>query len=78
VGKSVNDVLEELEEREKEAREMRRQGADWSYINSLPPRVRAAVMLFIESGDLRLCQKLSGLDLEDFIEVLRRANVWVT
>jgi hypothetical protein len=35
-------------------------------------------MLFIESGDLRLCQKLSGLDLEDFIEVLRRANVWVT
>ena len=34
MGNSVNDVLKELEEREKEAREMRRQGADWSYINS--------------------------------------------
>jgi len=57
---------------------MRRQNADWNYINTLPPRVRAAVILFIEKGDLRLSQKLSGLDLEDFIETLRKARVWIT
>jgi hypothetical protein len=74
----MSDILRELEEREKEVAEMRRQNADWNYINTLPPRVRAAVILFIEKGDLRLSQKLSGLDLEDFIETLRKAKVWIT
>lgn len=67
-----------LEEREREAREMRRREADRHYIESLPPRVKAAVELFIETGALRLAQRLSGLELEDFIEVLRRARVWIT
>jgi hypothetical protein len=74
----MSDILRELEEREKEVAEMRRQNADWNYINTLPPRVKAAVILFIEKGDLRLSQKLSGLDLEDFIETLRKARVWIT
>jgi hypothetical protein len=74
----MSDIIRELEEREKEVAEMRRQNADWNYINTLPLRVRAAVILFIEKGDLRLSQKLSGLDLEDFIETLRKAKVWIT
>ncbi|ABO08432.1 hypothetical protein [Pyrobaculum calidifontis] len=64
-------------EREEEARKMRRESADWEFINSLPPRQRAAVMLFIELGALRLAQRISGLPLEDFIELLRRAGVWI-
>ncbi|MCU7787827.1 hypothetical protein ODS41_07865 [Pyrobaculum sp. 3827-6] len=64
-------------EREEEAREMRRREANWEFINGLPPRVRAAVVLFIETGDLRLSQRLSGLGLEEFIEVLREAGVWI-
>ena len=70
--------LQELIDREREARELRRREADWNYINSLPPRVRAAIKLFIETGNLRLSQKVSGLGLEEFVEHLRRANVWVT
>ena len=34
-----------------------------------------AVRLFIEKGDLRLAQHMSGLDLEDFVELLRNAKV---
>jgi len=64
-------------EREEEARKMRRESADWEFINSLPPRQRAAVLLFIELGALRLAQRISGLPLEDFIELLRRAGVWI-
>ncbi len=74
----MSDVIRELEEREREVREMRRREADWEFIKSLPPRVRGAVVLFIETGDLRLAQKLSGLDLEGFVDVLRRARVWIT
>jgi len=64
-------------EREEEARKMRRESADWEFINSLPPRQRAAVLLFIELGALRLAQRISGLPLEEFIELLRRAGVWI-
>jgi len=64
-------------EREEEARKMRRENADWEFINSLPPRQRAAVLLFIELGALRLAQRISGLSLEEFIELLRRARVWI-
>jgi len=72
------EKLQELIEREREARELRRREADWNYINSLPPRIKAAVRLFIETGDLRLSQKVSKLGLEEFVEHLRRANVWIT
>jgi len=64
-------------EREEEARKMRRENADWGFINSLPPRQRAAVLLFIELGALRLAQRISGLPLEDFIELLRKAGAWI-
>ncbi|WP_054857817.1 hypothetical protein [Vulcanisaeta sp. JCM 16159] len=74
----MSDVIRELEERERELREMRRREADWDFINSLPPRIRSAVVLFIETGDLRLAQRLSGLGLEDFVDILRRARVWIT
>ncbi len=58
-----------------EEREVRLAEVDWEGVSRLPPRVRAAVKLFIETGDLRLAQKLSGLDLEDFVEALRRVRV---
>jgi len=48
---------------------------DWDAIERLPPKLRAAVKLFIETGDLRLAQRLSGLDLEDFVELLRSVKV---
>jgi len=36
------------------------------------------IILFIEIGDLRLAQRLAGLDLEDFVDILKRARVWIT
>jgi hypothetical protein len=56
-------------------RDIRRKEADWNFINSLNPRLMWGVKLFIEKGDLRLAQRMSGLDLEDFIEILRNAKV---
>jgi len=67
--------LDEVLEWEEEGRRVRRERADWQFIESLPPRLRAAVKFFIETGDLRLAQLLSGLDYEDFRELLRKAKV---
>jgi uncharacterized protein (DUF2141 family) len=58
--------VEDFKKFKEEAREIRRKCANWDFINSLPPRLKYAVTLYIEKGDLRLSQKLSGLDLEEF------------
>ncbi|WP_414633177.1 hypothetical protein [Caldivirga sp. UBA161] len=47
---SIENIIKELREREEETRRIRGAKADWGYINSLPPRVRSAVVLFIETG----------------------------
>ena len=56
-------------------REVRRSRADWEFINRQPPRVRAALRLYVEMGDLRLAQRLSGMPLEDFYELLKKARI---
>jgi hypothetical protein len=60
---------------EEEAREVRRREANWSFIESQPPRLRAALKYYIETGDIRTSAKLGGVDIEDFRELLRKANI---
>jgi DNA-directed RNA polymerase specialized sigma24 family protein len=60
---------------EEELRRIRRERADWSFIHSLPPRQRAALQYYIETGDIRRAAKLAGLPLEDFRELMRRAKI---
>jgi hypothetical protein len=68
---STDEVLEW----EEEARRVRREWADWRFIESLPPRLRSALRFYIETGDFRVAQRLAGVDYEDFRELLRRANI---
>ncbi len=42
--------LLEGDEEDRIEREIRRREANWEYINKLPPKLRAAVILFIEGG----------------------------
>jgi len=72
---SGEEVLKELIEEEIEAREIRRRMANWEFINRQPPRIREALVFYIEKGDIRLAARLAGLDLEDFRELLRKANI---
>jgi len=44
--------IEEWEKLEEEAREIRRREADWEFIESQNPKVRAALKFYIETGDL--------------------------
>jgi len=69
------DVIREIIEEEIEAREIRRKRANWKYINKQPPRIKEALIYYIEKGDIRLASKLAGLELEEFREILRRANI---
>jgi hypothetical protein len=72
----VSADLEKLvREWEEEDRELRRRSADWRYIESLPPRVREAIELYIETGDLWLAAKLAGMSEDEFNEVRIKAGI---
>ncbi len=72
---SYEEKLEKWRKLEEEAREIRRKEADWKFIENQPPRIRAALKLYVETGDIRLSAKLAELNLEEFREILRKANV---
>ncbi|WP_148683211.1 hypothetical protein [Pyrobaculum ferrireducens] len=67
--------MEEILAREAEAREMRRREANWDFINSLPPRLRAALVYYIETGDLYVASRIAGMKMEEFNELRIRANI---
>jgi len=63
-----------LEEAE-EARRIRKSMANWEFIEKQVPRVKEALKYYIETGDIRRASVLAGMDIEDFRELLRRANI---
>ena len=71
----VRVEVDEILEWEEEARRLRRERADWEFIEKLPPKLKAALKYYIETGDFRVAQQIAGLDFEDFRELLRRAKV---
>ena len=71
----AKEKIEKWKRLEKEARDIRRKEADWKFIESQPPRIKAALKLYIETGDIRLAAKLAELNLDEFRELLREANV---
>jgi len=72
---SLEEKLEKWRRLEEEAREIRRREADWKFIDPQPPRLRAALRLYVEIGDIRLASKVAGMGVEEFRELLRRARV---
>ena len=68
-------TLEELIEREREAREVRAREADWEFIKSQPPRLRIALEFYVETGDLYVAAKIAGLTVEEFNELRMKARI---
>ncbi len=60
---------------EEEARELRRKEADWKFIEAQPPRLRAALKFYVETGDLYVASRIAGLSVEEFNELRKRARI---
>jgi len=58
-----------------EARRVRRERADWGFIHSLPPRLRTALLYYVETGDLYVASRIAGMSMEEFNELRRRAKI---
>jgi len=66
---------DEILEWEEEARRLRREKADWEFIEKLPPKLKAALKYYIETGDIRAAQQIAGMDFEDIRELIRKAKI---
>lgn len=68
-------ILREFWEREEEFREIRRRFADWGFIERQPPRIKAVLKYYIETGDLRRACKIANLDISAFKNLLWKARI---
>ncbi|MGY0288150.1 MAG: hypothetical protein ACUX7D_05140 [Candidatus Methanodesulfokora washburnensis] len=71
----MQKTVEEIIEYEKEAREIRRRRANWDFINSQPPRIRAALIYYVEKGDLYVASRIAGVCMEEMNELRIRAGI---
>jgi hypothetical protein len=67
----VEEVLEAL----REARELRGRHADWEFIERLPPKLRAALRYYIETGDIYVASRIAGMSVAEFNELRIKAGI---
>ena len=64
-----------VESKEREAYELRKKYANWDFINSQPPRIRDALKYYIRTGDIRETCMIFRLNIDEFRQIMRKANV---
>jgi len=69
------ELIEKWKREDEEAREIRRRMANWDFINKQPPRIRAALLYFIERGDRYVAAQIAGLTVDEFNEIRIKANI---
>ncbi|RLF13690.1 MAG: hypothetical protein DRJ66_07380 [Thermoprotei archaeon] len=69
------ELLEKWKKEDEEARRIRRESADWNFINKQAPHIRAALIYFIEQGDRYVAARIAGLTIEEFDEIRRKAKI---
>ena len=67
--------VEEWEKEDREFREIRRRNADWEFIKAQPPHIRAALLYFIEKGDIYRAARIAGMTVGEFNEHRYRAGI---
>ncbi len=60
---------------ENEAREIRKKKANWDFINKQPPRIREALIYYIEKGDLYVASRIAGLTIDEFNQLRIKAGI---
>jgi hypothetical protein len=68
-------IIERLKKIFEEGREVRRREADWDFINKQPPRIRAALIYYIEVGDLYVASRIAGVSMEEMNDLRIKARI---
>jgi len=69
------NLIEKWKKEDEEAREIRRKKADWNFINKQPPKIRAALIYYIEHGDRYVAARIAGLTIDEFNNIRIKAKI---
>jgi len=72
---SEEKMIRKFIEEEEEFRNIRLKYADWNFINNQPPKIRAALKFYIETGDIRRACIIAGMNISLFRKILREADI---
>ena len=71
----ISKGIEKWKKLEEEARKIRRSEADWNFIESQPPKIRAALKFYVETGDLYVASRIADMSIEEFNDLRKRAGI---
>ena len=74
-GTANKDLIENFWREEIEFRRIRRESADWSFIEKQPPRIKAALEYYIETGDLYVASRIAGVTVGRMNELRKKAGI---
>ena len=69
------ELLEEWRRADEEARRIRRESADWKFIEKQPEPIKTALKLLVETGDLKMVSKLFNISLGELNNLRLKAKV---
>ncbi|RLE89709.1 MAG: hypothetical protein DRJ49_02150 [Thermoprotei archaeon] len=69
------ELLEEWRKADEEARRIRRESADWNFIEKQPELIKTALKLLVETGDLKMISKLFDIPLSELNDLRLKAKI---
>ncbi|MFQ6061811.1 MAG: hypothetical protein ACE5KT_03940 [Methanosarcinales archaeon] len=69
--------IKKWKKEDEEEKELRRKYADWDFIDKQSPRVRAALKILVENGDMYVAAKVAGVKLEKMNDLRIKANIYI-
>ncbi len=71
----MSNKIEKMRILDLEAKEIRRREANWEFIEKQPPRLKAALKYYVETGDLYVASRIAGMTIEEFNILRIKANI---
>jgi len=73
--KPSRELIERWEKEDEEARRIRREKADWRFIEEQEPLIKLALIVYIETGDIYRASRIAGLTIDEFNEIRLKAKI---
>lgn len=71
----LEELLRRWAEEDEEARKIRREKADWKFIERQPEPIKTALKVLVETGDLYRAAKVAGVTLGEMDELRMKARI---
>lgn len=73
--KPPRELVRLWEIEDEEARRIRRESADWEFIEKQEPKIKLALIVYLETGDIYKASKIAEMTIDEFNELRIKAKL---